>query len=115
MSTHAPELQAERLAAIVADFTARVKELWAFSHDHADLSLADLEAKARDLSRDCFAGPLQGAVEMQRPPAEDVQRRDAQPCPCGQPWRNKGTQERTVLSLVGPLSVRRTYYYCDAC
>ena len=115
MSTQLPVQQAERLQAIVADFADRVKELWAFSQTQPELSLADLECKARQLAADCFAAPLQFALEQQRRQAEDIARLASQPCACGNAWHNKGTQSRTIITFLGELVLERSYYYCELC
>ena len=36
-------------------------------------------------------------------------------CACGQAARYAGRRPKTFLSVVGPLTLERAYYHCDAC
>ena len=36
-------------------------------------------------------------------------------CACGQPARYAGRRPKTFTTVMGPLTLKRAYYHCDAC
>src|SRR3954447_21949114 len=102
MSTLPLEFQTERLPAILADFTTHVNAVWTLSQEQP--ALAELERAARARAQECFASVLLAGIDLRRRAVEDAGHLAAHPCPCGQPWRNKGAQPRTLVTAVGSLT-----------
>ncbi len=98
------------LARIVGHFERRVNEFLEFSDSHPEALLANLEAEARRLSRDCFAPALEHSIDEQRERVENEWR-----CECGKAAAYKGDQSRSVESYVGKIKFSRGYYYCSGC
>jgi hypothetical protein len=68
-------------------------------------------ARVQAVSRACFAPVLTAMLESRRGEAEQ-----GQACPtCGQKMRNKGEQERGMITPLGSVRWRRRYYYCAHC
>jgi len=62
-------------------------------------------------SRACFTAVLEAILEH---PREEIEHNTT--CPqCGQRMRNKGEQERGIVTPLGNVRWRRRYYYCSAC
>ena len=93
MSTQAT--RALLLGAIIHGFEQRVNQFIRYSESHPEATLADLERKARELSRDCFAAALETGVEARRLAAEEKPR-----CSCGQLMTYKVEQVRQLETLV---------------
>jgi len=108
MSTQAKE--GLLLASIMRQYERRVNEFWRYREAHPEATLADLEAKARQLSHDCFASALEAGVQMGREAAEGRPR-----CSCGRVMAYKGDQVRSLETYVGRITLRRGYYRCASC
>lgn len=108
MSTQAT--RALLLSTIIHGFEQRVNQFIRYGESHPEATLADLERKARELSRDCFAAALEAQVGARRQGAEEKPR-----CDCGRLMTYKGDQVRHLETYVGRIAIRRGYYYCPAC
>ena len=102
--------KARLLSTIIPGFERRVNQSIRHCESHPEASFADLESKARQLSHDCFAAVLEAEVEMRRQAAEEAPR-----CSCGRLLAYKGDQVRQLEAYVGRITLRRGYYYCEAC
>ena len=98
------------LEQIMADFEQRVKMFLAFAEAHPDLPLAELETKARDLSRESLSMALEAVVEQRERPVYENPT-----CSCGRRMQYKGQQPRQQQTLAGMIHWRRSYYYCAHC
>lgn len=103
-------IETRLLGTIIRGFEQRVNQSMRYGKAHPEASFADLERKAQQLSRDCFAAVLQAEVEMRRQAAEKEPR-----CRCGRPMAYKGDQVRHLETYVGRITLRRGYYYCGVC
>jgi hypothetical protein len=103
--------KARLLGSIIHGFEQRVNQSMRYCESHPEASFADLERKARQLSRDCFAAVLQAEVEMRRKAAEEAPRCSS----CGRLMTYKGDQVRTLETYVGRVTLRRGYYHCRVC
>ena len=99
------------LSTIIHGFEQRVNQSMRYAESHPEASLADLERKARQVSRDCFAAVLEAEVEMRRQAAEEAPRCSS----CGRLLAYKGDQVRQLETYVGRITLRRGYYYCRFC
>lgn len=94
----------------VAEFERRVNALLDYEEAHPQATLGELEAEARQLSRDCFAPVLEALLEGR---SQEV---EASPwCECGQVPEYKGQQRRSQETWVGRITWQRGYYYCEEC
>ena len=94
----------------VAEFERRVKAVLDYEETHPQATLAELEAEARRLSRDCFAPVLEGLLKFRSQEIEERPR-----CECGREARYKGEQKRSQETFAGRITWRRGYYYCETC
>jgi hypothetical protein len=108
MSTQSQK--ALRLGRIMAEMGRRVNRLLEYGESHGEASAADLEEKARELSRGIMASALEAAIEERRQEAEKCPR-----CGCGREMVYKGDQVRHQETYVGRIEWRRGYYYCCHC
>jgi len=102
--------KARLLSTIIPGFERRVNQSIRHCESHPEASFADLESKARQLSHGCFAAVLEAEVEMRRQAAEEAPRYS-----CGRLLAYKGDQVRQLETYVGRITLRRGYYYCEAC
>ena len=94
----------------VAEFERRVNAIIDYGENHPQATLAELEAEAWQLSRDCFTPVLEGLVGWRS------QELTALPqCECGWELRYKGQQRRSQETLAGRITWQRGYYYCQNC
>ena len=63
------------LTTIAREFEGLVKALWHFTQHNPQSDFAQLEERARHLSKQCFASALQSAAHMHRYIATSLQRR----------------------------------------
>jgi hypothetical protein len=98
------------MARILAELEGPPKAAYEYSDEHPEATLAELERKLFELSRDCFAVVLAELIEERRQAEEG-----GLVCPCGGRLRYKGEQARQQETLVGLLQWRRGYYCCQGC
>lgn len=102
-------MEACLLQVIVVAAEQHVKQLVQALEEGQDFE--QLVATVHAVSQACFAPVLQALVESRR--AEAEQRKM---CPrCGQRMRNKGAQERGMITPLGRVRWGRRYYYCEGC
>jgi hypothetical protein len=102
-------MEACLLDVIITAAEQHVKELVAEVEEGQDFE--GLVECVQRMSQACFAPVLQALVESRRAEAEE-----ARACGrCGQRMRNKGEQERGMVTPLGPVRWRRRYYYCAHC
>ena len=94
----------------VAEFERRVNAILDYAETHPQATLAELEAEARRLSRDCFAPVLEGLLRRRSQELGGFPR-----CGCGQEARYKGRQQRSQETLAGRITWQRGYHYCETC
>ncbi len=94
----------------VAEFERRVNAILDYAETHPQATLAELEAEARRLSRDCFAPVLEGLLRWRSQELGGFPR-----CGCGQEARYKGRQQRSRETLAGRITWQRGYHYCETC
>ncbi len=70
-----------------------------------------LEGRVREVTQQLGQALLQRAVEENKNGYEG----STQPCGCGQRQAFKGYRPKTVLTLFGPVTIRRGYYRCPDC
>ncbi len=99
------------LGLIVDQVRLRVKQWVAYTGEHQRVSFAELEQEALRLSRGVFTPLLAKAMEERRGEVEVGYRCRG----CGERPSNKGQQERSQETLIGPLHWQRSYYYCERC
>lgn len=89
-----------------------VAELLEWEREHPESDFATLEKMVLKLRQRFGQRVAEALLEIQKqrePVAEPA-------CPeCGHPTQHKGRQELTFESLLGPLTVMRSYYYCPEC
>jgi hypothetical protein len=90
------------MARILAELEGPLKAAYEYSDEHPEATLAELERKLFELSRDCFAVVLAELIEDRRQAEEE-----GLVCPCGGRLRYKGEQARQQEALVGLLQWRR--------
>ena len=119
MQSSAPQvvtdLTTPLLTCIVREFEGLVKQLWVFAQHNPEADLSQLEGQARQLSKECFASALQGAVQLHRTQIEEGWLLGQCRCECGQSPQYKGKQRRTVQTWVGPITLERGYFHCRGC
>lgn len=113
MSPQSAATRQRVLTAIVQHVTQAVNDLFALADQPIPPSLADLEARAQQLSQDCLLPAVAACVDEQRAAQAGAPARPR--CACGRPGHYKGSAARTLLTRVGLLTYRRPYYYCRAC
>jgi hypothetical protein len=74
----------------VAEFERRVNAFIDYGETYSEATLGELEAEARQLSRDCFGSVLEGVLGWRAQEAVGFPR-----CRCGQEARYKGQQPRS--------------------
>lgn len=84
------------MARILAELEGPPKAAYEYSDEHPEATLAELERKLFELSRDCFAVVLAELIEDRRQAEEE-----GLVCPCGGRLRYKGEQARQQDTLVG--------------
>jgi hypothetical protein len=94
----------------VAEFERRVNGLLDYAETHPQATLGELEAEARQMSRDCFAPVLEELLQWRAQEAAIFPR-----CGCGQELGYKGQQRRSQETYVGRITWQRGYYYCATC
>ena len=94
----------------VAEFERRVNAILDYAETHPQAALAELEAEARRLSRDCFAPVPEGLLRWRSQELGGFPR-----CGCGQEARYKGRQQRSRETLAGRITWQRGYHYCETC
>ena len=94
----------------VAEFERRVNAILDYAETHPQATLAELEAEARRLSRDCFAPVLEGLLRWRSQELGGFPR-----CGCGREARYKGRQRRSQETLAGRITWQRGYHYCETC
>ena len=94
----------------VAEFERRVNAILDYAETHPQAALAELEAEARRLSRDCFAPVLEGLLRWRSQELGGFPR-----CGCGREARYKGRQRRSQETLAGRITWQRGYHYCETC
>lgn len=94
----------------VAEFERRVNAFLDYAEIHSQATLGELEAEARELSRDCFAPVLEELLQWRAHEAAIFPR-----CGCGQELGYKGQQRRSQETYVGRITWQRGYYYCKTC
>jgi hypothetical protein len=109
------DLTTPLLASIVQEFEGLVKQLWVHAQRNADAGFAELEERARQLSKECFATALQAAAQLHRQQIEDEWLLGKVCCECGHLPQYKGKQSRTIQTWVGAVSIERGYFYCRGC
>jgi hypothetical protein len=106
-----PDERAQRLTSIVAALTAGVNARWDQVVAQPELELGVLEAAAQQVSRTVFGAVVGAALEVRRSAVEAAAR-----CPhCEAVPQDKGVQQRTQETLVGPVSWGRRSMWCDHC
>ena len=90
------------MARILAELEGPLKAAYEYSDEHPEATLAELERKLFELSRDCFAVVLAELIEDRRQAEEE-----GLVCPCGGRLRYKGEQARQQETLVGLVQWRR--------
>lgn len=105
------------LNSIVQEFEGLVKQLWAFALHNPQAQFHQIEERARQLSKECFASALQSAVQLHRGSIEEGWLLGDNHCECGSGGivRYKGSQKRTLQTWVGAVTVERGYFYCKGC
>ena len=94
----------------VAEFERRVNAILDYAETRPQATLAELEAEARRLSRDCFAPVLEGLLRWRSQELGGFPR-----CGCGREARYKGRQQRSQETLAGRITWQRGYHYCETC
>lgn len=107
------ESERERMKrALLAEIEGIVDEVLDWEEKHSAPTLAEIEEvvlKVRQRVGQWLARFLVERHEAVRPIPEPA-------CPhCGQEMRYKGNSPVTMVSRVGPLEIRRGYYYCERC
>lgn len=73
--------------------------------------LAEIEMSTLDVFRQGTREFIEGlAIEQ-----ADVKTGGLFPCSCGNGMRHEGRRARTIMSICGPIVVKRSYYYCRRC
>lgn len=89
-----------------------VAELLEWERAHPESEFATLEKLVLELRQRFGQRVAEALLEIQKQ-REPVA---APGCPeCGHPTQHKGGQRLTFESLLGPLTVERSYYYCPEC
>jgi len=104
--------QATTKAELLQEAEKLIEELldWQIAHPHSDFG--EMETFILHLRKRFGQRVAEALPEIQ----EERQPVSAPPCPgCGQKLRNKGQPALTFVSLLGELTVRRGYYYCETC
>src|SRR5215216_4628233 len=109
-----PTTLAPRQEAFVTEMTQRMADLarrlsaWASAEAR---TLGDLEQQAVRLAKELGQALLAGVCQLAAPasPAPRVA------CRCGQEARYQRWRPAQVLTVLGPLSIHRPYYYCARC
>jgi hypothetical protein len=102
-------MEACLLNVIISAAEEHVKQLAQALEEGQDFE--QVVASVQAVSRACFAPVLTAMLESRRSEAEQ---RD-QCRGCGQKMRNKGEQERGMITPLGHIRWRRRYYYCERC
>jgi len=74
--------------------------------------VSSVEFDVRHSALECFREVLVNALESRDRSWENT---ESPTCACGSRMRMVGRRMKTVMSVLGPLAVRRRYYRCDAC
>ena len=102
-------MEACLLDVIITTAEQHVKQLVAEVEEGQDFE--GLVECVQRMSQACFAPVVRAIVESRRVKAEQERA-----CPrCGRRMRNKGEQERGMVTPLGPVRWRRRYYYCPSC
>jgi len=107
------ESERERIKkALLAEIEGMMEEMLEWEEKHSAPTLVEIEEVVLKIRQRVGQRLAQFLVERQgaaRPVPGPV-------CPhCGKEMRYKGSSPVTVGSRVGPLDIRRGYYYCERC
>jgi hypothetical protein len=99
-------------ARLMAQLEATIEHLIAQQPPSNEITLSDMERLVKHAGSEIEAQVLQALIE-----ANEATKQPERPlCPaCRQPMRNKGRQQRKVVTQAGEIEVNRPYYYCDPC
>ena len=107
------ESERERIKkALLAEMEGMVDEMLEWEEKHSAPTLVEIEEVVLKVRQRVGQRLAQFLVERQ----EAVRPVPGPACPhCGKEMRYKGNDPLTVVSRVGPLEIRRGYYYCERC
>lgn len=99
-------------ACLMTELETIVEQLVAQQPASDQITLSDMEELVKAAGSTIETQMMQALVE-----AHETERPNQRPvCPeCQQPMRNKGKQQRKVVTEVGEIEVQRTYYHCEQC
>ena len=101
---------------IVARLETLGVELAAWAQAHRGVTLAEHELGVLRLVRLALPGLLEEVVEMSTPGLDGRHAPLRETCPgCTQRLAAQSQQERTVLTICGPVCIERAWYACRAC
>lgn len=101
---------------MVARLEALGVELADWARAHRGATLAEHELGVLGLVRLALPGLLEGVVEMSTPGLDGRHARLREACPgCTQRQAAQSQQERTVLTVCGPVRIERAWYTCSEC
>jgi hypothetical protein len=105
-------LQDELKAQLMQKAEAAIEQMLATKRPAEAITLSEIEdlvlAAGEALKTEMTAALVEASVDEQQIP-DPV-------CPeCGQPMRYKGHKTKRVITQTGEVTVKRAYYYCQAC
>jgi len=107
------KMEAQLLKEMVHAFRGECKEIFeAIAQAPSGAVVASVEFEVRRRALACF-GDVVGKALVCRD--RSWERKESPTCRCGNRMRMVCRQAKTVLSVLGPLALRRRYYRCDRC
>lgn len=97
---------------LMAQLEITIEQLIAHQAPSDKMTLSAMERLVKQAGGEIEAQVLQALIEAH----EATQDAERPVCPeCQQPMRNKGKQQRKVVTEAGEIEVKRSYYYCEQC
>lgn len=111
MASKTESKRAALKATMLEEVDVLLEEYLDWYEEREDFKFRDLEVKLLQLRKEMSAKLAEVVIREKEKGEQGVKQ-----CPtCGRELRYKGGKEKTVVSLVGEVPVKRGYYYCPPC